>query len=223
MATILTNISKCGVMNILTGGLRFFATFLYITMATPQHIWLLRGYAGSGKDTVANIMMNLLGHQQTCIGAFASAVKDEVAAMYEFDRATLDDPVQKNRHVKLANGRIATIRDLIIDHAEGEKQITGDPAVWAYRVFPKEGIQHWILSDWRFKEEYQALRVRFPKARFHTVHIQRPSVEPLASYTEHELDGTPTNAVIENVGSLLYLGSQVQSILDSCLYADQSS
>jgi hypothetical protein len=132
------------------------------------------------------------------------------------DRASLENAEGKNRILKLADGRQCSVRDLIIDHAEGEKNVTGDPAVWAQRVFPR-GTQHWILSDWRFKEEYAALRQRFPTARFHTVEIKRPSVEPLDTYTEHELDHVQCNAVLENVGSLLHLGSQVQAVLDAVI------
>lgn len=186
--------------------------------AAPEHIWLIRGYAGSGKDTVANMMVNLLGPSKVQVNAFAAAVKDEVAAMYDLDRASLDDTEGKSRILKLADGRRCCVRDLIIDHAEGEKQATGDPAIWAQRVFPR-GAQHWILSDWRFKEEYAALRQRYPTARFHTVHVKRPSVEPLDTYTEHELDHVQCNAVLENVGSLLHLGSQVQTMLDDALLA----
>jgi hypothetical protein len=37
------------------------------------------------------------------------------------------------------------------------------------------------------------------------------------TYTEHQLDGIPCNVVVENAGSLLHLGQQVQAMLAEAL------
>lgn len=152
---------------------------------------------------------------QVQISSFAGAVKDEVAILLDIPRSELDTQEGKQRRIPTAEGQIVTVRDMLIHHAESEKIRTGDPAIWAHRIFPKPTTTHWILSDWRFPAEYAHLRQRFPSAHTHTVRIHRPSVQSLATYTEHELDGVPSSCVLENVGSLLYLRKQVHDMLTS--------
>lgn len=172
----------------------------------PQHIWLLRGYAGSGKDTAATILARLTNGT---ISSFASAVKDEVAMMYEFKREVLDTQEGKQRYVHFANGTSKTLRDLLIEHGQGQKQRNKDPQYWAKRL-QAPPTTHWILSDWRFVAEKECLEYRFPEATFHTVHIQRDSIQAMATETEHELDGQPCQFVWPNNGTLQDLEHVVQ-------------
>lgn len=51
------------------------------------------GWAGSGKDTLANLLIAEYGFKR--IG-FADPLKDNVARDFNFDRASLDDQAQKN-------------------------------------------------------------------------------------------------------------------------------
>lgn len=51
------------------------------------------GWAGSGKDTLANLLIKTYGFKR--IG-FADPLKDTVAEQFGFDRASLDDQNQKN-------------------------------------------------------------------------------------------------------------------------------
>ncbi len=179
----------------------------------PSHIWLIAGYAGSGKDTVANFLAELLGSDQVKRDSFAGAVKDEVAAMYEFNRGYLDTADGKARMVQLCDGTRRTVRELLIEHAETTKTKTGDPAIWAKRIAAPNAT-HWILSDWRFLDELLNLRMRFPKAAIHTLRVRRSSVTPMASHTEHELDDAATEFTIDNDGSLVYIVNQLQKIVD---------
>jgi hypothetical protein len=171
-----------------------------------QHIWLLAGYAGSGKDTTAQMLQQILGN--AAIGSFAGAVKDEVAKLYGIERSVLDTQEGK---ASLLPDRKITVRSLLIEHAEGEKERTGDSAIWAQRIQPPPTI-HWILSDWRFLEELLHLRFRFPSAVIHTLRIVRPDVQPLSTYTEHALDTFQFDCTIDNSGSLLYLSQQLFDI-----------
>jgi hypothetical protein len=172
----------------------------------PQHIWLLKGYAGSGKDTSAEILVH---NVNGTISSFASAVKDEVAIMYEFQREVLDTQEGKQRPVHFADGTCKTLRDLIIEHGQGQKQLYNDPQYWAKRLAAPQ-TDHWILSDWRFLAELDCLKSRFPEAQIHTVHIQRDSIRPMSSETEHELDGYPCEFVWPNNGSIQDLEQLVQ-------------
>ena len=179
-----------------------------------QHIWLFCGYAGSGKDTAAVLLASLVPCQRN---SFAGAVKDEVSILYEFERAYLDTEAGKNRLIKFADGTFKTVRQLIIDHAESQKQETGNPAYWAEKL-QAPTTPHWILSDWRFLAELASFRTRFPDAKIHTVRVVRPGVEPLATHTEHELDGFGCEHLLQNSGSLLYLSSQLKELVEICNY-----
>ena len=176
-----------------------------------EHIWLLSGFAGSGKDTVASLLVNLLGSQAT-IGSFAGAAKDAVAAQYNLNRHLLDTQEGKASIVVFPTRQL-TVRELLIEYAEGEKRRAGNPAVWAERIAPPT-TPHWILSDWRFLDELLYLRMRFPRAAVHTLRITRPSVHSSASHTEHDLDLFHFEYVVDNSGSLLYLANQIQKILE---------
>ena len=170
----------------------------------PEHIWLIRGYAGSGKDTAAAIIAKNLSRAN--ITAFASAVKDFVAAAYDIDRASLDTQEGKRKLV----GEGVTVRDLLIEHAQSEKVKHGDPAIWAKRVQPPPNTVHWILSDWRFLAELKCFRFRFPKSKIHTIEIVRNGITPLETETEHELDGFVCDVVLDNSSSRISLGNQIE-------------
>ena len=176
-----------------------------------MHILLLSGYAGSGKDTIAAMMLEILGSEASQ-ASFAGAVKDEVAVMYDLTRESLDTQAGKARVLHFADGTRKTVRDLLIEHAQTTK-VTEGQAVWANRL-QKPNTDYWILSDWRFLAERDAIQ-RFPDATIHTVRIVRPSVEPLATYTEHELTSFQHDHTIDNSDSLLYARNQVKNILDS--------
>jgi hypothetical protein len=174
-----------------------------------MHIWFLHGYAGSGKDTTADLMKVLLG-PSVHISSFASAVKDEVAQLYGLERPLLD--TQEGKQSYVGN---KTVRDLLIEHAESAKQTSGNPAIWASRIMPPPPeTLHWIFSDWRFMSELTTIRERFPDADIHTVRIVRPSVKPMTSHTEHELDEYPCKYVMENSGSRLFLANQVADMIE---------
>lgn len=173
-------------------------------------LWLFCGYAKSGKDTAADLFQTILQSQGSVHKtAFAAVVKDEVAERYRLSRDMLD--TQEGKAAPLPSG--GTVRDLLIHHAESEKRRTQNPAIWAERIAPPPaGTTHWLFTDWRFPEEYTTLRRRFPDARIFTVHVHRPTLTPLTTYTEHMLDVGACHFRLENSGSLLYLGKQLEAV-----------
>jgi hypothetical protein len=173
-----------------------------------MHIWLVTGYAGSGKDTFARFLCEQLNIVSTAsISSFASAVKDAVSVKFGISRETLDTQDGKSRWITLEDGSVCKVRDLLIAHGEGEKHRVGKNGVWVTCLSPPT-TEHWILSDWRFPEERHVLQERFPAATIHTVRIVRPYIEILESYTEHALSQVLCKHIIENTGSLLYLANQ---------------
>jgi len=59
-----------------------------------KSIVALCGFAGSGKDTVADILVNSYGYTKV---SFASPLKDAVAAIFKWDRELLEGGTQESR------------------------------------------------------------------------------------------------------------------------------
>jgi hypothetical protein len=176
------------------------------------HIWLLHGYAGSGKDATGDILKGLV--EEPAMASFAGAVKDEVAVMYELERSILDTQEGKQKWLAFADGTRKQVRTLLIEHGEGQKEVYKNRGIWADRVQKPEICRNWIFTDWRFMAELETLRKRFPEAKIHTVRIVRSSVIPTDSPTEHELDTFPSEFVIDNSGSRLWIATQLQKIIE---------
>ncbi len=172
-------------------------------------LWFIAGYSKSGKTTAGDLLTEIAKGRHT---TFAKAVKDEVATAYGIERELLE--TQNGKAAMYACGK--TGRQLLIEHAAAEKERTGNPAYWAVKVGDEIAAAppdtDWILSDWRYKAEISHLRQQFPERRIVTIRIERPDVIPSSSPSEHELDDEQVDYTIQNSGSLLYLGAQVQNI-----------
>ena len=178
-----------------------------------MNIWLLAGYAGSGKTTAATYVQSHLPNSR--MTAFASRVKDDVAKQYGLERALLDTQEGKASFVA---GTTKTVRDCLIEYAAEHKVSMNNPGIWALYVKGEiersPQIGHWILHDWRYLAEYTVLQ-SIPNAHIHTVRIRKSCVQPLESASEHELDSTKTEYVIDNDGSMDELRDAVQRIIES--------
>lgn len=165
-----------------------------------MRIFLLSGYAGSGKTTAGDLLCGLLG-PSTRSTAFATAVKDQVAEMYGFSRHWCDSPRGKQNIISTADCGKKTVRQLLIEHSAAMKWEHGNPGYWADIVaeeIAKEPVADWVIHDWRYKREIQTLRVAFPDAQFITLRIQRASVIPLMDPSEHDLDEFVVDHDIQN-------------------------
>ena len=163
-----------------------------------MNIYLITGYAGSGKSHVGTVLQSIVAAHRT---SFAKQVKDDVAEMYRFPRALCDTQEGKRTSIKTENGN-RFVRELLIEYATSAKQITENPSVWADFVV-KEIINNpdkttWIIDDWRFKEEYRSLRRAFPSATIHRFRIHNTTVKPSADPSEHDLDDERMDYVILN-------------------------
>ena len=133
---------------------------------TPIHIWMFCGYAGSGKTHAARHLQSLLNPATTFVIAFADAVKDDVAAMYQIPRTLFDTQEGKASLVKTPDGK-RKARDLLIDYSLAMKEAYGD-AVWAEEVVrrirsvvERRRIEHIIIHDLRFTAEVDTMYTEF--------------------------------------------------------------
>jgi hypothetical protein len=211
------------------GGLRLSAIHILQAMSeVPSNIWLLRGYAGSGKDTLAAMLVTLL--PDCAVSAFAAAAKEHVSQNFGIARHLFD--TQDGKSSTIGHMGI-TVRELLIREAQTAKSESGNPEIWAERVTPPASrwpascrpascCRHWILSDWRFREELECLRRRFPHSEIHTILIRRASAQPVESATEHQLDDVECDAVIDNDGSLEDLRDCAEAMVAVFLSSAQS-
>jgi dephospho-CoA kinase len=194
-----------------------------IEKMSPIHIWMMCGYAGSGKTTAAHILRTHFDPKTTLVTAFADAVKDDVALTYQLPREMFDTQEGKATIVKTPDGE-CTARDLLIDYSLAMKEAHGE-AVWAkevvrriYKEFEKRAIQHILIHDWRFVSEIETMKSEFVEPEFilHTVRIVRSSVCGMNIPSERNIDHYSSEFCIENNGSLDDLNCAITEILSQC-------
>ena len=186
------------------------------------HIWMFCGYAGSGKTAAANILRSHLDPHATYTTAFADAVKDDVAALYNLPRTLFDTQEGKASIVKTPDGE-CTARELLIKYSLAMKEAHGYD-VWAKKVACNirniqnkicVRIKHVIIHDWRFIAEINTMMHEFPQPEFmlHTIRIERPSVKSMHIPSEHEIDKFTTEVTITNIGTLEELSEQIRKLI----------
>lgn len=176
-----------------------------------MHIYLLAGYIGSGKSFAASCLHTLL--QRSRMTAFANKIKDAVAKQYNLPRELCDTQEGKATTIQQYN---TTVRNLLIRHSAELKAIYGvtvfaDAVVEEIQSSPE--ILVWILHDWRYVAEYNALIKAFPEAEIHTIRITRLSVSPIDDPSEHELDYITMDHVICNDGTETDIKEKLKYIL----------
>jgi hypothetical protein len=178
-------------------------------------LFLLTGYAGSGKTTAGDLLVELLSPYAAKKAAFADDVKLVAAKHYGFPVSLAFTQEGKRSIVHTAEGP-KTVRDCLIDYSLEMKKLHGED-VWARRVveriFTISVEVPWVLHDWRYLEEAQCLKRSLDPARLVTIRIVRPGICPLDTPSEHELDGMATSHTIVNNGSLVDLRRQLAAMV----------
>jgi len=178
-------------------------------------IFLLTGYAGSGKTTAGDLLMDLLRPYGAKKAAFADQVKLESAKHYGFP-ITLAFTQEGKRSIVHTSAGPKTIRDCLIEYSL-EMKIRHGEDVWARRVVDRifrESVDvPWVLHDWRYLEEAQTIKRNLDPARLVTVRIVRPGIKPLETPSEHELDGIRTEHTIVNNGTVEDLRKQLGAMV----------
>lgn len=174
-----------------------------------KQILLLSGYAGSGKDAAATLLMEECGFQRF---AFADALKDLVAEKTGIP-VTIFHSSQKDMIIPHSTSQ-KTYRDLLLQVAREEraKDLDVFSRIVATQIQEADGGR-FVISDWRYKREESFLRSALDTATYQItrIRIKRLVVTPSADPTEHDLDDEPMDIVIQNDGSISDLRDQVHS------------
>jgi hypothetical protein len=187
---------------------------------TKPIVILLSGWAGSGKDAAAALLVEELDFQRL---AFADALKREVSAMSGIPLEIFHDS-RKNRH--LANHVVGfptaqTPRDILIQRSATIR--TTNPDHYAELVGHRicnEGGMRYVISDWRYPNEYEALShiLEGRKFTFLRVRIERSNIVSIPDPSEHQLDGANFDAVIQNDGSISDLRDAIKAVVRPILH-----
>jgi dephospho-CoA kinase len=169
----------------------------------------LSGFAGSGKDTVADELVTM-GYMKY---AFAQPIKETVSKILSIPIEWCSDQEKKATY-KTSSG--IKLREYIIDVAEKERK--KDPEVWAKKIVQQikySTAKNIVISDWRHLPELFCIQKSFPGAEIVCVRIKRNEqyISPVPDLTEYSLLGFPFQFIIENItGDLQYLKDQIKSI-----------
>lgn len=177
-----------------------------------MNIYLLSGYAGSGKSFAATCLQRCIKDSRQV--AFADPIKAAVSKKYNISR-TLCDTQEGKAALVDENG--TTVRDLLIQYAANAKIIYGN-SVFADSVVDtirkNSSILSWIVHDWRYLTEYTTLYSAFPNATIHRIRIVRTSVQSMPIPSEHELDTYEMDHSIYNDGTAAELTETLIDRLD---------
>jgi hypothetical protein len=173
-------------------------------------IWL-SGWAGSGKDTMAEILCKKLDYHRF---AFADSLKDIVAQENNFPRSWCD--TQEGKKIVInADGQ--TVRDMLIQKSFEMKKLNQN--IFTEKEYLKivEGqaeCNNIVITDWRYKHEYSYFKALFPLAQHTTVRIIRPAIESADDPSEHELDDWSFDFRIINDISPALVGNRLIEIIN---------
>jgi dephospho-CoA kinase len=176
---------------------------------TKPTIFMLSGYLQSGKDTVADYLVDEYNFTRF---AFADALKDQVAEKYNIDRTLMDSSDGKKS--KTSSGE--TVRQILIKH--GLEMRTIDPDYWIKNIISsidksenKQGF--YVISDWRYPNEYDQVYKYFGDI-VKTIRINRWDTIPLQDASETGLDNLDFDYVIENKGTLEELHISLEKVVN---------
>jgi len=171
-------------------------------------IVFLSGWAGSGKDTVADYLVFRYGFHRIAFGDF---LKRDVAKEKGIPLAAFYDRGLKDTVIPVSDNK--TPRDLLLAHARKARAVDLD-------VYARQAVTEIlaldpsipiVISDWRYQRELHCLDQYFYREGIITARIERAGLTPSSDETEHDLDHFCFDHTIQNNGSIqeLYKSSQI--------------
>lgn len=173
----------------------------------------LSGYARSGKDEVAKILVEEYGYTRA---AFADKIRE---FLYETNPQIGGNRLQ--HLIDTYGWEVAKsqpeVRHLLQSIGVGARKLLGDD-IWIYQVLkdlhPSDKI---VISDVRFINEAECIGARGGQLW----RIKRTGVEAVNSHvSEHDMDGYPVDKILKNEGTLEDLRTLVRTRMEFTLNAN---
>tara|TARA_X000000950_G_C13871638_1_gene643147 strand:+ start:217 stop:831 length:615 start_codon:yes stop_codon:yes gene_type:complete len=185
------------------------------------------GLIGSGKDTVAERLVNEHGYKRD---SFAKSLKDAVASMFNWDRDMLEGRGQSSRHWREQPdkfwserfGREVSPRSILQQF--GTEVMRGQmyDGIWVDSCIGRYKGENTVISDTRFPNEIKRIKEcggvillvkRFKDPDWFTSYVEG-NIEPKGIHSsEYMWAKSEFDYVIENNGSLEELNEKVDSFI----------
>ena len=187
----------------------------------------LCGTQGSGKDTVANILITEYGFIKL---TFASTLKDIVAILFSWPRDLLEGLTEESRlwretvdefwSAKLSISSF-TPRKALQMIGTDLFRIHFNNDIWISIVENKIGVMlknnpniNIVISDCRFSNEFSLIK-KFPDSHIITILREKNSTNKIAHSSETEWVNYNFDAILQNDNSIDDLKSNLKSLLSS--------
>ena len=173
-----------------------------------KKIILLSGYAGSGKDTVGDILVKDHGYTRF---AFADRLKQYVSTKHSIDRGLMETQEGKKTIINVEDN--LTVRDILIDEAAKSKR--DYPNVWADFLLDDisdsgSECDKIVVTDLRYPNEYSTIKKYYDDVTACRIH--NPNIEILSDDSEHQMDSFTFDKVIYNTSDLNSLRESVKKL-----------
>jgi hypothetical protein len=161
-------------------------------------IIFIRGFAGAGKDTLGKIFTERFGYMRI---AFADLLKQMVSDKYGVPLALLHSQEGK---LEICPQTGYTWRQILLNEASEQRLINPDIFASMCADAIEEANSEYdkfVITDWRFPNEFRVVYDRFPTAQIRTILIQRKSqngVSPVQHPSEYLLVDTIPDFIINN-------------------------
>lgn len=179
----------------------------YLCHLDPLVIIGLSGYAQSGKDSVAKILVEEYGYTRI---AFADKIKE---LLYEINPRINDRQLQQwvDTQGWDATKEISEVRMLLQNLGVGGRKIIGNKLWIKVAMMQYEPMKHFVFTDVRFTNEAEMIK----DYGGHIWRVERPGINPVNDHvSESELNVWNFDEMIYNAGTLKDLTEIVRSSME---------
>jgi hypothetical protein len=154
----------------------------------------LAGYARSGKDTVANILVNDFGFERV---AFADPIRDLLFELNPLVNGVRLQDMVTEYGWEITKSQIE-VRRLLQNLGVGARKTFGSN-FWVDQAMRRIKSPNVVITDVRFKNEADWLRMNYAELW----RVRRNGVTAVNNHvSEHDLDDYPVDYVVDNEGSI---------------------
>lgn len=175
-------------------------------------IILLRGFSHSGKDFIGSILCAKYNYQRY---AFADSLKKMIALSTNCPLDTLHSQQGKLEICK-NDPQKRTYRQILIDEALRLRTMNSDIFVdYCCREIKQYESTDVVITDWRYSNELEFIKMQFPHYKIVPVHIVRTDQarSPVDDISEYQLiDRTTDYVLYNNMDDTIY--SQIDKLID---------
>lgn len=167
----------------------------------PEVVLGINGYAGAGKDTLADLLVEHFGFTKL---AFADPMREMAAAIDPVVGFTDDGPIRYTDAIEWhgytdAKVMYPEVRQFLQRlGTEGGREVLGQN-IWVDAAMERaQAHRRVVFSDLRFRNEAQAVKDAGGK----NIHIDRPGVKAANDHpSEHDLDKWKFDLFVHNVST----------------------